>query len=728
MWHWLETLPTEVGYGLATALALAAIGWVSSKLRRTAAEDRNLGAEDDEARPSHPPPVPRQLPRAPMRFVNRKGELDKLDAILEQSLAAPGPTMIVLDGMHGVGKSAIGSRWAHLNRERFPDGDLFGDFSTRRQKGSPDLGDILGDFLKSLGTPGIAIPVRREDKEKLFARLTAERRLLIFLDDVDQASQVLTLLPSGPGCVVLATTNFLLEELLREGARRVKLQPLDTDESSTLLEEMCQDDRPERERDASLELIEICEGLPVSLCVCGARLAANPTRSVSWLVAEIAKVPHPLRALSPEGSFQTDAVFDFAYRDLSEQAALLYRRLGFCPRLDLVVGSAAALAGRSVEFTAAALEDLYRTHLIDMPSDDRYRSHALIQDHMSVRAELDESGTTREEGLHRLVDWYYAALRNADRAVVEDRLRLSDDAAVRAEAAPEPRSASQAFQWYEKERQNVMVVLRAAAERGWDQRTWQYAEALWPLCANRKHFPEWIESQELAIVASLRLRDRTVEARMRSQLARAFSERGEFERAEIEMTRAEAAVASSDNERLKASVVEFGGVCRLRAGDLDAAISSFEQAMGMFEACGSKRGTALQEYHLGWALVRSGRFEAALAPLESAALTMEEVGDPINVGRSLVRQGEALSALGRLAEAQSALTKALDALAAVDIWLEQGEAHEVLAEVSDRQGDPDEGLCHRQKAYRIYREHGHPRADALLSLLDRQSPSAADIA
>jgi tetratricopeptide (TPR) repeat protein len=726
MVDWLQSLPSELAYGVITAGAVAAGAWLFARLRRG-------GIRGDDSPPQvqgalvaidtvHElylggpveKPVPRDLPLAPIGFVNRKHDLARLDAVLERADKSPGPVVAVLDGMHGVGKSAVGSYWANTMRQRFSGGDLFADFSKRRNAGSVAAEDILGDFLRDLGTPDVAIPVSLADKKKLFRRLTAERRLLVLLDDVDQPAQALNLLPAGAGSLVVVTTTHPLEELLREGARKITITPLDREDAFLLLADMAGKERLKAEAEATEALIGACGGLPVALCVCGARMVAQDGRSVSWLARKVAEAPRPLQELSPAGAFETEAIFQFAYDDLPQQQRLLYRRLGLLPELEFTPPVAAALAGSSREAAAIQLDALHGTHLLDMPGEDRYRAHELVGQHMAARAEIDEADDDREAAVRRLVDWCYGALRAADRAVVEDRLRLSDSVLVEAPDIPSLDAAADAFAWYERERRNVMTLLRVAAERRWDDRVWQFAEALWPLCASHKRFPEWIESHEAAIAASLRLEDPAVEARMRSQLARAFAEKGEHARAEEEMRASRVAVHRCENEMLKASVVEFGGVCLLRAGRPLPAQEAFEEARSMFASCRSTRGTALQDYHLGWTLVLAKQFGDSLSPLERALEVMEAVPDPINVGRILVRKGEALAHLDRRREAETALEEGVAVLDTAGIWYERAEAYEALSGIARQCREPDLARARLQQAYRIYREFGHPRADELL--------------
>jgi tetratricopeptide (TPR) repeat protein len=261
-------------------------------------------------------------------------------------------------------------------------------------------------------------------------------------------------------------------------------------------------------------------------------------------------------------------------------------------------------------------------------------------------------------------------------------------------------------------------VQRTALDRGWYERTWQIAEALWPLCASHRRFREWIDSHEMAILAGKQIGDQEVLARMHSQLARAYAELGDIARAEREMALAMTAARAANNPALRASVIEFAGVCELRAGQLDQSLNSFRLARANFEACGLRRGVALQDYHMGWCLVLKGEDEFALNPLAQAQTYMEQIGDEINVGRCLVRRGQALWHLRRDTEASDALDAAVGALDDSGVGFERAEAHEILAEIAEERTDHGAARAHRQSAYRLYHELGHPRADALIAWLD----------
>lgn len=68
-------------------------------------------------------PVPFQLPAPTPDFVGRERALADLDAALARVRGGQ-PVTVMIEGMAGVGKTALALRWAHQVRDRFPDGQM----------------------------------------------------------------------------------------------------------------------------------------------------------------------------------------------------------------------------------------------------------------------------------------------------------------------------------------------------------------------------------------------------------------------------------------------------------------------------------------------------------------------------------------------------------------------------------------------------------------------------
>jgi tetratricopeptide (TPR) repeat protein len=699
--------PTPVKLILATGVAIGALVVVVLHVieRRDAANEAALPHGDRIA--------PRTLPPRPMRFVNREQELAELTEVMRSAEASGRALVAVLSGLPGVGKSAVSAEWAHHVRARFGDGSLCADFSERRRGAAVDVSGTLGKFIRELGTADVAIPANLPDRAELYRSLTADRRLLVLLDDVSEAAQVQQLRPLGAGSVTLVTAYRPLEELHYEGAALVAVNPLPDDRAVLLLVEMAGEAGPQLEldREHTCRLVGLCGGLPLPLCVCAARLLIGQgARTVSSIVKEIEDENQRLRVLSGKGEYAGAAVFGFAYGDLEPAERLVYRRLALHPGLDVDATHAALLAGVALAAAQARLEALADTHLLQPLQDGRYRFHDLVRLHARERAEDEESEGVRESAVRRLVDWYCASLRSADRTIVPERLRLAPDEDIKAEHVPEFDSREAAFGWLERERANIGAVLHAVHDREWDERGWEMAEALWPFFHNRRHYADWIDACELGVACARRAGNREAAARVGIQLARAFIDLGDFERAHIELERCERTGSASTDMRLQASIQECVGICYLSETDHERALQTFREAREMFESFGDTRGMAIQDYFIGRALTAQGAYGEAQGALEQALARMQAIDDRLFVGRILLRRGQAIRRAGDLEAAEVVLREAIAVLAPLAMHLEEAESYEELAAIAQARGDSHAAAEHRGHAQDIYRAIGHPRA------------------
>jgi hypothetical protein len=101
-----------------------------------------------------PRAAPQQLPRPPRYFVNRKQELDALARFRPASAGSQTAVVSVIDGIAGVGKTALAVYWAHTVRDRFPDGRLYVDLRGFDPVNPPlPPADALQLLLEGLGVP-----------------------------------------------------------------------------------------------------------------------------------------------------------------------------------------------------------------------------------------------------------------------------------------------------------------------------------------------------------------------------------------------------------------------------------------------------------------------------------------------------------------------------------------------------------------------------------------------
>ncbi|MEU5424651.1 tetratricopeptide repeat protein [Streptomyces olivoreticuli] len=165
------------------------------------------------------PTVTHSLPQDIADFTGRDAELQRLLAA-----AAPGQvaTVHTVDGMPGVGKTALVTRAAHLLAERFPDGQFFHELHAHTPGQAPAQPvDVLAVLLTDLGIDPRNLPPTLEGRSALWRDRLAGKQVLLVLDDAADHAQVRPLLPGSIGCLTLITSRRRLVAL--DGARPLPL-------------------------------------------------------------------------------------------------------------------------------------------------------------------------------------------------------------------------------------------------------------------------------------------------------------------------------------------------------------------------------------------------------------------------------------------------------------------------------------------------------------------------
>ena len=224
-------------------------------------------------------PPPRQLPPAIQGFVGRADQLALLEALLSSKQSSgdgDAASVAVLHGVGGVGKTALAVRWAHRVQHLFPDGTLFANMRGHGPSEPIEPGWVLAGFLRALGVPDERMPRDIDEQSALYRSLLAGRRVLILLDNAASAGQILSLLPGMSGSFVLVTSRARLTELVIDSAASlVGLDRLTSVEAQDLVRGIVGTDRHLAEPEAVLNLIRVCDGLPLALRVAAFRIAGH---------------------------------------------------------------------------------------------------------------------------------------------------------------------------------------------------------------------------------------------------------------------------------------------------------------------------------------------------------------------------------------------------------------------------------------------------------------------
>ncbi|MGX7824433.1 ATP-binding protein [Actinokineospora sp. 24-640] len=631
--------------------------------------------------------LPRQLPAAPRDFVNRNRELRFLDDLAVSQTCDSPPVIVVINGMSGVGKTALGLHWAHMNQHRFPGGQLHVDLSYYRRQGGVAVSEVLAGFLIALGMHEQFIPSRLTEQAALFRSRTSTNPTLVFVDNADQAAQVRPLIPAAGGSAVIVTSQNRLSGLAFDDAQFVDVAPLTNSESYTMLRRMV----PHRLRDSLCfddlsDVLTLCSGLPLAIRITAARLSERNRWSPRALADHLSKEESRLTRLSA-GDRRMSRIFDSVADSLPESAQFTYRCLGLHDGPDFSVGAVAAAAALPEGDAIEALDQLFEANLVESTGTHRYRFHDLIRIHAHGYALQGLVHEDRNSILLRTAFWYLACASAADVAVAGmNRWRLSWPTTLH--TASPPFTSSTAMGWYEAERANLIAVTRIAAACHWDEVVLRLCEALWPFYHGRKHHADWIEVHRLGISAALRAANRVAEARMRNQLARAYIELARFAEAENELAHARQAAESTDEPRARAVVLESEGVVRLRQGRFIEAADLFTRSLQINENIDDRRGVALQLYHLADALIHTGaNSDEAARMLERTLSIADELGDETTAARALIVLGAAHLKSGRVSQAREVLERAADTMRRRHLWAKEIQALEMLIAVAEKLAD-----------------------------------------
>jgi hypothetical protein len=293
----------------------------------------------------------RELPRD-VRLVGRTAELDQL--------RRPAPVVLV-DGMPGVGKTALVVHAAHGLAADFPDGQLFVTMTGRAP--------VTLRLLRGIGLTDP--PPDPDEQAALWRSEVARRRMLIVLDGACDAAQVVPLLPATSGSRTLITTSRRGWHL--DGAVRLALPPLGDDEAAALF--VAAAGRRGTDPHATAAVLRGCGGLPAALLDAAARLVTRPRWTLRRLAEELAE--DPCRVFS--GAVRQTIGAALTGLDPDEQA--VWRTLGAAPAELTAAGG-----------TRAAYESLVDRGLLESAGPDRYRSHPVIRQLAACRPVVLQRG------------------------------------------------------------------------------------------------------------------------------------------------------------------------------------------------------------------------------------------------------------------------------------------------------------------------------------------------
>jgi DNA-binding SARP family transcriptional activator/Tfp pilus assembly protein PilF len=577
---------------------------------------RILAGYTDTAPPRAPAAnraVPRQLPPDIATFTGRRAELTQL--LAPEPAGQPWALVITaINGMAGVGKTALAVHAAHLVADRYADGQLFVDLHGFTEGVAPvDPADALDRLLRDLGVPGDRIPHDLDARAGLYRSRLAGKRMLILLDNAATEAQTRPLLPGTPSCLVLVTSRSPLAEMV--GARSLSLDVLPPSDALALFTRSVGEQRLAGEPPPVLaEIVDQCGSLPLAIHVAAARLRARPQWTAAHLAERLRDHRHRLAELSVGGLSVTTAI-DLSNRQLTADARRTYRLLSLHPGPDLDAHAAAALTATTSRQAERVLDDLVDAHLLEEPILGRYRFHDLIRAHAAGAVATDETESGRRAALARLLDYY---ARTASMAM---DVRYPFAAAGRphistlATPAPTFEEPAHAAAWLDTELTNLLAL----ATVDWPGYTLHLSATLGHHLRTRAYHAHAQTLHDLALRIARASGDRGAEVVALCGLGEVYLMRLGAEQATRHFEQALAvALATANRTGELAALTGIGHIHRTQSR-FELATDHFERALRIARATGNRTGqlNALQglggvRRHMGHHDEAADHFQEAL--------------------------------------------------------------------------------------------------------------------
>jgi tetratricopeptide (TPR) repeat protein len=668
------------------------------------------------------PAASRTLPANVASFTGRRDELARVMRTAPGHDVAEGVLSIdVIDGMAGVGKTALAVHAAHQLAPHFPDGQFFVHLHGHTPDRPPaDPLDVLAALLFEDAVAPAQIPPGLEPRAALWRARMADRKALLVLDDASDSDQVRPLLPAGTGTLVLITSRHKLTALTE--ATALTLDVLDAPAAAKLFVRLAGRPGLSPDDDAVAELARLCACLPLAISVMAGQLRHHPAWTPADLAADLASVTDRTAAMAAERQSVASAL-DLSYRNLTPGLQRLLRRLSLHPGTDFDAYAAAALDDADLAGTRRRLDELFSYHLIKEPAKGRYRFHDLIKEHARALADDDPPAESRA-ATTRLLDYYLHTARAADRYLAR-MTRTGSPAAMTAPPAfaPDITTFHQATAWMDAEHLNLHAAAGYAATHDRPGHAIAIPAAVNAYLRSRGHWNEARELQDLALKLARATGNEAAEGAVITDIGHLHYTTGKLRSATAILTQAAELQRRLGDQLGEANAVRWLGVARLATGDYRAAAASIRSAQALYNDLGDRLGMAAVVYDLGVLQYQAAQYRDSAVSHAAVLEAYRALGVAVGQADALSYLGAAQRATGHYDSAAASLRQALQIYRQIGDRREEAGALYFLGAVQREAGDLDTAAGNLRQALQIYRDIGDRFDEAgvlnELGILDR---------
>jgi DNA-binding SARP family transcriptional activator/tetratricopeptide (TPR) repeat protein len=650
--------------------------------------------------------IPRQLPAAVPAFIGRRGELETLASIVGNAETEGAVVISAINGMPGIGKTALALHAAHQLAGNFPDGQLFIDLHGYTQGHKPRApGDALGWLLRALAVPPRQIPEDTEERAAVFRQRLAGTSTLLVLDNAASEAQVRPLLPGSASCLVVITSRRRLKGL---DAHVLALDVLSQSDAAALVCTTAESERVNADDPVLAEVAELCGRLPLALRIAGRLLRHRPAWSLADLARMLRDQRHMLGVLS-DGEHDLGAVLGLSYRVLPADERRLLRNLGLVPGPDFDAHAAAALTGTEPATVEPLLENLLDCNLLIQHDPRRYRLHDLIRQFARAMA-ADDPANARETALDRLLDYYQYTAERANAMISRHP--------VSAPAIPPPAHSlaladpDAARDWLRAERANLLAGVQHATARTCQRRVFALTAGLSTLMRTDGPWPEAIALDDAAATAAQAIGDQLNQANALTRLGDLQVPSGDYAGAARNLKHALDLYHDLGERHGQANALTSLGDLQRLSGDYEEAARNLKHALDLYHDLGERHGQANALTRLGDVQEKLGDYQGAARDLRQALELYRDLGDNLGQVIALTLHGQAQLSAGDLAGAARYAQQAIDLDRRVCSAGTQAWVLNHYAAVIRTSGEHTRALALYQEALGLAREARHSDDEA----------------
>ncbi|WP_030165720.1 tetratricopeptide repeat protein [Streptomyces sp. NRRL S-813] len=643
-----------------------------------------------------------QLPQPDGVFAGRRQEVARIRQWVQAARASSEtrPTVVVLHGTPGSGRTTLAVRAAHDLKDQFRGAvvvDLRGD---NTEEAPLTTREALLHLLNRLGAPREQLLFRERSSAdqqvkrlgELYDQQLTGLPVTIVLDDAQDAEQVRALIPERSDCLVLVTARrpLRLTAELPAWVYQLPVQALDEAGAEELLGAAAQDVSGPYDAESAERIRRLCGGLPLALRIAGSSLGPRSPRQLAT----------DLEAYGPVEP--VERVLWLRYTDQPEPARRLLRRLALAGRTSLGAAAAAALLATDEEEASRRLAELARAGLIDHVRGSRYRLHDLVRDFAHARLLDEEDPDERTAAQERLIGNYAELADSVLRLVDGNNSTRSDRFSPHGFT-----SLDDALRWLDDESSFITAALKHA--EGVDQAAVLHLlGALCDYCLLRGDLYRLGEISELTQAVDQGLLVRSVQWRT----GIAARQLGELDKARTTLTSVVDLYRQAHHDAGAARALNSLGITLHHQGNLTEAAARLREALDLQAAPELATDRAWTMHALAAVERDRGNLAQALDLLTRSLVLHREGGSVHGEAWAHFQLGQLALRLGEVERAEADLGQALDRYGRTRDARGEAWALTQLARARLVAGDGSEAVDGLRRAAARHRDNEDARGEA----------------